>query len=262
MSHSDRPAVDRVLPALSAALLIAGSFLFLAGGRHHPDAATAFGESGTQAYFTTFASTIHHSANWKSIHLLILLGPVLWALALPVMSRVAADDRFTQLRSGLTQLAGRAIAIGAALWVIAFVLDGYAAPVTSAAIVNATAAELPGLIVTFRVHQLTMVTLGLFSWILIGLSMALHGTILMLDVRRSITRIALGAIGVVIGLWPIIAAFTGEFDPGPFTSDLWRLTALSSALWFAALGISFVVAPRAATYRAASTRSDPVLQSS
>ena len=260
MSISHRPAGDRTLRAISATLLVAGSLLFLGGGRQHPDAATAFGESGTQAYFTTFAATIHHSAGWKGIHLLILLGPLLWALALPLVSSSAVDDRFAHLKSGLRQLAGRAIAIGAALWVVAFVLDGYAAPVTSNAIVNATAADLPGLIITFRVHQLTMVTLGLFSWILIGISMALHGTLLTLEAPRSITRTALGGLGILIGVWPIIAAVTGEFDPGPFTSGLWRLTALSSALWFAALGVSFVVPPRGEIHRAATTRSDPVLQ--
>lgn len=248
MASSSSP-VDRVIPGISAALLILGSALFLAGGRHHPDVATAFGDSGTQSYFRTFAATIHHSANWEGIHLLILLGPVLWALALPVTSRVSDGGGFAELRSGLAHLAGRAISIGAALWVVAFVLDGYAAPVTSSAIVTAGSAELPGLLITFRVHQITMVTLGLFSWILIGISMALHGVVMILQQPRSLWRNVLGATGVMLGIWPIVAGMTGEFDPGPFTSDLWRLTALSSALWFAALGVTFVAAPRLAADR-------------
>jgi hypothetical protein len=45
-------------------------------------------------------------------------------------------------------------------------------------------------------------------------------------------------------LWPIFAALTGEFMPGPFTSDLWKETALATAVWYVALGVALARVPR------------------
>ena len=56
----------------------------------------------------------------------------------------------------------------------------------------------------------------------------------------------IGAWGVVVGVWPIVAALNGEFDPGPFTSPLWNVTAIASAFWFAAFGVSLLARDRAA----------------
>ena len=67
---------------ISGAFLLTGSVLFAAGGRLHPRAATAFGTVGTPDFYRTFAEHIHTMPNWIPIHVLILMGPVLWALGL------------------------------------------------------------------------------------------------------------------------------------------------------------------------------------
>jgi hypothetical protein len=50
-----------------------------------------------------------------------------------------------------------------------------------------------------------------------------------------------GAGGVLIGLWPMLAAARGEFIPGPFTSPYWTITALTTGAWFGALATALPV---------------------
>jgi hypothetical protein len=230
---------------LSAGLLLAGSLIFVAGGAQHPKAASAFGAVGSDEFYRTFATHIAHQANWIPIHVLILMGPLFWALGAPRRLLSPHDQTDSALATAAESLASRALLLGAALWAVAFVLDGFVAPSTAAVIQTAAPADLPGLLVTFRVHQVTMVRLGLVSWILIGVAMATYGVMMLAHTRAFSGRGILGALGVGIGLWPIVAAVTGEFDPGPFTSPLWNLTALVSAFWFAAFGVSLGARVRA-----------------
>lgn len=230
---------SRAATWLPAVLLVAGSLIFVAGGAQHPKAATAFGTVGSEDFYRTFAEHIAHQPNWIPIHVLILIGPLVWAVAMPRRLDPYAEHT-TSLTASLESVASRSLLLGAGLWAIAFVLDGFVAPQTAAVIQTARPEDLASLLVTFRVHQVTMVRLGLVSWILIGLAMALYGTVLLARSRALSARTVVGAFGVVVGLWPIVAASTGEFNPGPFTSPLWNITALASAFWFAAFGVSFV----------------------
>jgi hypothetical protein len=248
---------NRVHAWISGALLIAGSTLFLAGGRLHPKAATAFGIVGTPEFFRTFADHIQHTPNWIPIHVLILIGPVLWALGLPRADESGLGDGASSsiVRSGLESLASRAMLLGAALWVVVFVLDGFVAPQAATIIASAAPSDVGGVLASFRLNQVAVIRLGLVSWILIGVAMALHGGIVLATLSfRPKGGIAivpivglglLGTSGVAIGIWPIIATITGSFDPGPFTSPLWNVTALSTALWFAAFGVSSIGGERA-----------------
>ena len=239
-SHS-----SRLSAWLSAILLPLGSALFVTGGGQHPRASTAFGVVGTPEFYRTFADHIHHQANWVPIHALILIGPLLWALGSPRRlpwghDGIATADDGTPSQI-VERLASRALVLGASLWAVVFVLDGFVAPQIANLVASAAPADLSATLAVFRSNQVMVISLGLVSWILIGLAMALFGTAMVVRAKLLTGRGALGVAGIVVGLWPVYATITGEFNPGPFTSPLWNVTALSSALWFAAFGISTLV---------------------
>jgi hypothetical protein len=238
----------RLSAAISSTLLIAGSILFVVGGGQHPRAGTAFGTPGTPEFFRAFADHIHHQESWVGIHVLILIGPVLWSLALPRRRADEAppDGWRTQATRTLDSLASRTLLLGAGLWAMTFVFDGFVAPLLANGIASATPNELPGLLASFRSNQDVVISLGLVSWVLVGAAMAMVGTATVLAARALSVRAALGVAGVIIGVWPIVAAITGEFDPGPFTSRFWNVTALVSAFWFAAYGFSLMSRERLA----------------
>ena len=226
---------------LSAILLPLGSVLFAAGGAHHPRASTAFGTVGTPDFYRAFAEHIHVQANWIPIHALILVGPLLWALGAPRRGDGSSDPSGATERSTAhvaDTLASRALVLGASLWAVVFVADGFVAPQVAHLVASATPADLPSTLTVFRSNQVMVISLGLVSWILIGMAIALFGTAMLVRARLASLHGLIGMAGILVGLWPIYATITGEFNPGPFTSRLWNVTALSSAIWFAAFGIS------------------------
>ena len=123
---TDRPAL------LSGILFILGSFLFLAGGRSHPMINSSLGAMGSVEFYQAFAEHVRAAPHWEAIHDLILIGPVLWALA-------ASGVHAVLPRSGdpLWAVARTSIAIGASAWVVAFALDGHNAPAYADAILSA-----------------------------------------------------------------------------------------------------------------------------
>jgi hypothetical protein len=226
---------------LSAILLPLGSLLFTAGGAQHPRASTAFGTVGTPDFYRTFAEHIHAQANWVPIHALILVGPLLWALGAPRRADGSSDPSDAADRSATRvadTLASRALVLGASLWAVVFVADGFVAPQVAHLVASAAPADLPTTLIVFRSNQVMVISLGLVSWILIGMAIALFGTAMLVRARFASVRGVIGMAGILVGLWPVYATITGEFNPGPFTSRLWNVTALSSAFWFAAFGIS------------------------
>jgi hypothetical protein len=238
---------NRVSAWISATLLVGGSLLLIGGGRLHPKAATAFGVVGTPQFYRTFAEHILMHPHWIAIHMLILAGPILWALGLPRArgDGDAGSGAGSGVRHALEHLASRALLLGAALWSVVFVLDGFVAPQAATIVASAAPADAAGMLAMFRLNQVTVIRLGLVSWTLIGVAMALHGGAILGRARAlSPARVLLGAAGVVIGLWPVVATFTGSFDPGPFTSPRWNVTALATAAWFAAFGVSLAVRER------------------
>src|SRR5688572_22898369 len=102
---------------------MAGSLIFLGAGRHHPIIDATLGPPGSDQYFRTFAAHMLGMANWESIHLGILVGPVLWALGTAGIGRAIASRA-----APLADVAKSALLLGAGLWAVAFVLDGYVGP--------------------------------------------------------------------------------------------------------------------------------------
>lgn len=234
--------LNRLTSWLPLILLFAGSVIFIGGGRLHPHVGAAIGTLGSAEYFLHFAQTIVSTANWVPMHLMILAGPVMWALAAPSI-------RYALPASGSTlwATAQTSLVISAALWAVVFVVDGFVAPVYANAMVGASQSGAdPSLLTVFAANQTTVIRLGLISWILNGVAIALFSIGLLVGRGRSYLRAGVGAIGILIGVWPIVAALTGEFIPGPFTSELWKETALATSVWYVALGVALVLTPRPA----------------
>ena len=219
-------------PVLPGVLLLLGSLLFTAGGRHHPRIDGSIGALGSDEFYRAFVGEILHVPNWESMHVLILVGPVLWALGVAGLGR-----RADGARRGVPQIAGTALALAAVAWMVVFVLDGFAAPVFARGLAAAPTESAASILVSFKANQAIVIRLGLFSWILVGIAAALLSIDMILRSRMGPAPLLLGTIGVLVGAWPMIAWARGEFVPGPFTSPLWKTTALATALWYAGLGV-------------------------
>ena len=228
MSLPQRTRLDAWLPAV---LLFAGSALFLGAGRHHPIIGTRFGTVGSDEFFRAFAHHMLRMPNWESIHLGILLGPVLWALAAAGVGRMVSAKARAFADVGRT-----ALLLGAVLWAVAFVLDGYVGPRLAQAIVAAGVGADALAITTFGTNQFTMARLGMLSMILMGGSILAFSAALFVQDRMHAWGTIVGGLGLLLGGWMQMAAARGEFWPGPFTSPYWTATAIALGLWFVLLG--------------------------
>src|SRR5688500_16519557 len=103
--------LNRLTPWLSFILLAACSLIFVGGGRLHPHVGSAIGPLGSADYFVHFAQTIMTTPGWVPMHVMILVGPVLWALASP-----AIRASLPQAGAPLWGIAQAALTISAALW--------------------------------------------------------------------------------------------------------------------------------------------------
>jgi hypothetical protein len=126
--------------------------------------------------------------------------------------------------------------LGGGLWAIAFVLDGYVGPRLAQGIAAAGMGADATALRTFATNQYMMARLGMLAIVLIGAAILLLGGAMLVGTRLRSWQAVVGALGLVIGGWPLIAAARGEFWPGPFTSPYWTLTAISLGLWFLLLG--------------------------
>lgn len=224
-----------VLAWSAAVALIAGSLLFLAGGRGHPAISAAIG-AGPDDFFRAFAAKVLATHGWRSMHLLILVGPLAWAAAAPALLDALRPDA-----RALTSIARSALLLSGALWAVAFVLDGFGAPVFAEAIAGGGAPDLAGPALTsFQAIAIMMSRLGLVSWVAGGLGMALLGGSLLTPVGRTKWQVAVGVSGILIGMWPLLAALEGEYAGGPFTSGFWMMNALAVGLWYMALATCVV----------------------
>jgi hypothetical protein len=165
----------------------------------------------------------HHTA-WETIHAMILAGPVLWLLGM---------GAFWRDRTGWTRMAISAMTLAATVWSVTFVFDGFVAP-------NIVRWMTPqnGLYM-LAVNQTVVIKCGLVSWVMLGFSIIVGSVGLLASARSSGAKI-LAWIGIPLGLWPLVAWGTGLFLPGPFTSQYWNVTAVSTAFWFLAIGIQLL----------------------
>jgi hypothetical protein len=231
---AQRSRLDALLPA---ALMVAGTVAFFAGGVRHPHVNASLGPMGSDEFYRGFAHTILHTPNWESMHAMILAGPVLWALGAAGLARLLPGRAAAFGEVGRT-----ALLLGAGLWAIVFVLDGFVAPSLARTIEGAAASagELRSAFTAFQVNQRMVGRLGMVSMVLLGAAESALATAVLLSARgaRSAAtawRATVGVAGLLVGLWPLVAALRGEFSPAPFTSPYWSPTALSTGLWFVAL---------------------------
>jgi hypothetical protein len=223
---------SRPLLRAAAAILIFGSLLFLSGGRTHPGIGVALG-AGPDDFFREFAAKVVHTHGWHAMHLLILIGPLCWAVAAPALL-----DALSPEARPVTSVARSALLLSGGLWAVAFVLDGFGAPVFANVVAGGGPPGLAdGALVSFQAIAIMMSRLGLVSWVLGGLGMALLGGSLLAPGARTRWRMAVGAAGIAIGAWPLLAALEGEYAGGPFISRFWMMNALAVALWYVALAI-------------------------
>ena len=240
MDTDSRSRLDGWIPAI---LFVAGSALFLGAGRLHPQINASLGEVGSPQFYREFAAHMLHMPNWGGVHLGILLGPVAWALGAAGVARLVSPRV-----AALGQLASSALMLSAALWSVAFVLDGFAGPKLARAIATAGPSADGEAIRAFSVNQLTMARLGMLSMTLVGVSMLAFSGAVLVGTSVRTWRAVVGALGAMVGGWLVLAALSGEFDPGPFTSSWWSIMALSTGGWFVLLG---TIVPRLDGHRTA-----------
>jgi hypothetical protein len=229
-SAAPRAAPSRGLARAAAIVLILGSVLFLSGGRAHPAINVALG-AGPEDFFRAFADTVLHTLGWHAMHMLIIVGPLSWAVAAPTLM-----DAIEPTARALTSAARSMLVLSGALWAVAFVLDGFGAPVYAGAITGAGSSAIEaGVLTAFEANAIMMSRLGLVSWVAGGLGMAVLGGLLLAHGVRMSWRIAIGVSGIAIGAWPLLAALEGEYAGGPFTSQYWMLNALAVGVWYIAL---------------------------
>jgi hypothetical protein len=228
MSLAYRARLDSWLPAL---LLVAGSLIFLGNGRHHPIIDATLGPPGSDEYFRAFAAQMLHMPNWESMHLGILVGPVLWTLGIASIARLVSARA-----TSLADVGKTALTLGASLWAIAFVLDGYVGPRLAQVLATAGVGADALAIKTFSTNQYMMARLGMLSIAFIGGAILVISAAMLVGSPLRSWRTVVGGLGVFVGGWPLIAAARGEFWPGPFTSPYWTATALTLGIWFLLLG--------------------------
>lgn len=216
----------------SGLLIVIGSCLFVGGGAFHPKINSSLGALGSSEFFTNFYMHIAHHNSWQTIHAMILAGPLLWLLGV---------GSFWSRRSGWTRMANTAITLAATVWAVTFVFDGFVAP----DIVRWMTPETG--LYQLAVNQDAVIHLGLVSWLMLGCSI-IAGSVGILVSSRSTGAKVLAWIGIPLGIWPFIARIIGTFNPGPFTSRYWNVTAVGTAFWFLAVGIFLLisVAPQTA----------------
>jgi hypothetical protein len=224
---------DRALAWGAALVLALGSLLFLYGGRSHPAISVAVG-ADLADFIRAFAETVRHTHGWHGMHMLILIGPLCWAVGAPALL-----DAIHPAARGWTSAARSALLLSGALWAVAFVLDGFGAPVYANALTGASAIDT-GLLTSFQANALMMSRLGLVSWIAGGLGMVVLGASMLAPAVRTPWRMMVGVSGIMIGVWPLLAALEGEYAGGPFTSAYWMINALVAALWYVALATCVV----------------------
>ncbi|PRX47145.1 hypothetical protein B0I33_106244 [Prauserella shujinwangii] len=217
---------------LSAALLALGSGAVLWGATQRPATDAELAPLGSAEYVQVLAENIVAAEHeWRAVHAALLAGALLWALGAPAL-RMRTGGGFTG--TGLL-----ALGMGAALWTVALVLDGFVAPVraSAAAAQSFTVRSLDG----FRATHEAAATLGVLGWLLIGLGVAaLSSAAVAARELPGPVRFGTGVPGVLVGLWPLAAVGAGFFRPGVFTSELWRPTAAVTAVWFVVAAAALV----------------------
>lgn len=236
---------ERIFYIICGAILLIGAVVFFWGGNLHPATdAKHLGAIGSEEFFRNFIRHIVEHGAWERIHAGILAGPLCWALG-GVGAGLVLRQRGETCFSSLGAVA---LAMGATAWAVTFVCDGFVTLRHAEAVSSSSPDTVAALLADFRANQLLVVRLGLVSFILIGAGIAAFGaSILAAGIRSRLVSWLLGAGGVLLGLWPLLAWAIGVFEPGPFTSPWWRPTATLTTLWFMSGGIAILTQATRAT---------------
>jgi hypothetical protein len=232
---------ERAYLVFSGLLLIVGSVLSGNGGSQHPTVSQKFGKFGSDEFFHTFGSVILSDARWEQIHAQILAAPVLWALgglALAAVVRAAGETRWSML-------AVVSMAMGAVLWVVSYVFDGFVSAKTAQWMLSDDPALQPAYTATFGAGQWTSIRTHFVAWALIALGTTAFSIALASLARRGAGRgrplaVVLVLTGLVLGAYSLVAFVTGAYFPGPGASPWYVPALVGTQLWYLVAGILVV----------------------
>ncbi|MBL6278342.1 hypothetical protein JMF97_19465 [Micromonospora fiedleri] len=225
----------------SGLLLLAGSMLQMNGGRRHPAITEEMGTFGSDEFMLSFAKLMVNEKDWQLYHEQMLAGPLLWAIgcwAVILLARQVGDSRWTPM--GFI-----ALAMGAVLWVLTYMYDGWVSPETAKALLAAQGDETLAAAITqtYASGQWFTIRVGIYSWLLVAFGTALL-SIGVINLARSYSRgigkpLAwfLGGFGLFLGLWSLVGWLSGNYYPGPMVSLWWLPANIATQFWFTGLSI-------------------------
>lgn len=225
-------STNKTFYIVSVLLLWLGNLVAGVGQFHPPTSEADLGVTESGNYWMAFA-ILSTDDPWLFIHGAMVAGPLLIVLGL------AGIYRFLQEKGekNYSFLAILALLIGALFWSIAFVIDGFGTEALGRYL-NEGIAEVNILVMNVRLLQVIVLRLALTSVVFTGIGMVLlSASIWVTSLFSYRVRVSLCAVGVITGVWPLIAMFTGIFVPGPFVSDLWVSTAGVINVWFFVIGL-------------------------
>lgn len=215
----------------SGLLLLTGGAFFLWAGTAQPPVGLELGTLVAGDALVEFARQVVAEPAWNRLHAALLAGPLLWAVGASGIRVLFQEGR----SQGYGTLAAAALAIGAGVWAVSFVLSGYVAPIHAEALL-AGGSDVAAA-TNLRANQEMVVRLALVGWLMVSLGMgSLSAGILANRVGERGAQWLLAVPGLCLGAWPYGAWLGGLFRPGPFASPLWTPTALLTSTWFMGLG--------------------------
>lgn len=235
---------ERLFYLLCGILLIVAGLWSSVGGVLHPATGDpALGAAGSIEYWFNFAAVTAGFATWEGVHVSIMAGRVLMALGAVGLFWLLRERGEMQFSS----LALIALGMGATLWAVAFIFDGYVSLAQAQAVMREMdEAHRAGAIAGLRGAETVLNRAGLVGITIFGLGQAAFGASILTvgiwpdgSLARPL-RLIVGIAGVVLGLFPIVGWLTGMLTPSPFNSPLWRPFASLIVVWFIAVGIALV----------------------
>jgi hypothetical protein len=225
-------------------LVVAGIWSSVGGVLHPLTGDPSLGAGGSIDYWLNFAAITAGFAQWEGVHVSIMAGRVLMALGSVGLFWLLRERGEVQFSS----LAVLAMGIGATLWAVAFIFDGYVSLAQAQAVMRETdEAHRAGAIAGLRGAETVLNRSGLVGITIFGLGQAALGVSILAvglwpggALERPI-RLILGILGVVLGLFPAVGWLTGLLTPSPFNSALWRPFGGLVVAWFIAAGITLLL---------------------
>lgn len=256
----------RLFMVFSGLLVAVGAVVGMNGGHRHPTISQNMGHFGTDTFFVNFAKMmVVDESGWMQLHTKIMISPLLTCLGAFVIVLLAhrvGESQWTPL--GFVMLA-----MGAVMWVVLYIYDGFVSPVTAHALLDAQGnpSLAAAISQTFGSGQWFTIRLSLFAWMLTAMGTAALSVGLM-ALAKSFSRGALrifarvlGVVGLALGAYSLIAWIAGAYSPGPMADETWWLPAdITTLVWYVLLG--FFILLRAfnmhETKRDVAASSDPV----